>query len=145
VRLEYLEYKSSHAEEGLLGSVLIYFAAMFALLALFVVPVLWANGPTIKENVGPDYARDLLASRGDDNRFPVAKLEHQELVNPARYVELTAKAKRAQTSRPLTDRAHQTPQALQWHAAQRAQAKKVRQAQIANSYIAPPRAFPWEY
>jgi hypothetical protein len=140
-----LEYTSSQAEEGLLVSALIYFAVILAILALFVAPVLWANAPTIKENVGTDYAHELLASRRNDNRFPVAKLEHQELVNPAGYVELIARTKKAQNSRPPTDRAYQTRQALQRHAAQRAQARRVRQTQIANSYVTPPRAFPWEY
>jgi hypothetical protein len=137
---------TSDAEEGLLVSVLIYLVAAFAALALVVVPVLWANGPTIRENVGPNYAGKLLALRRSDNKFPVAKLEHQELINPARNVELLARAKKAQNSRPQMDRARQTRQTLHGLAPQRAQlAQKVRHPQIAESYATPPRVQSWQY
>jgi hypothetical protein len=111
------------------------------------MPVLWANGATIRENVGPDYyARELLASRRGDNRFPVAKLEHHEVTNPARYVELLASAKKAQNSRPQRDRARQTGKTLHRLAPQRAQfAQKVRHPQIAESYATPPRVPSWQY
>lgn len=137
---------TSDAEEGLLVSVLIYLVTAFAVLALFVAPVLWAYGPTIRENVGPDYARELLALRRGDNRFPVANLEHQEFINPAPNVELLARAKKAQTYHPQTDRAYQTGHALHRHVSQPAQlAQKVRHPQITESYATPPRVPSWQY
>ena len=137
---------TSDAEEGLLVSVLIYLVAAFATLALFVIPVLWANGPTIRENVGPDYAHELLASRRRDNAFPVAKLDHQELINPAHNLELHARAKKAQKSRPQIDRARPTRQTLHQLAPDRAPlAQKVRHPQIAESYATSPRVASWQY
>jgi hypothetical protein len=82
---------SSHVDEGLLFSVVIYCMAMLAGLALFVMPALWANGPTVIENIDPGNVRELSVSRRGDGRFPVARLERQRLVDPVHLVELTAR------------------------------------------------------
>jgi len=116
---------NSHANEGLIVSVLIYFMAMFAGLALFVGPVLWANGPTIEKNIAPGNVSELLASRYRDSNFPVAKLKHEKSLNPAHLVELNARVKEPQNSRQPR------------HAGRARLGQKVRPAKIANSFAAP--------
>jgi hypothetical protein len=56
---------SSRTDEGLVFSLLVYVAAVLSALDLFVVPVVCANGSTVMENAGVDYARELLAARRD--------------------------------------------------------------------------------
>jgi hypothetical protein len=56
---------SARTDEGLVFSLLVYVAAVGDALDLFVVPVVWANGSTVMENAGVDYARELLAARRD--------------------------------------------------------------------------------
>jgi hypothetical protein len=122
---------NSHADEGLFVSVLIYFMALLFGLALFVGPVLWANGPTVEKNIAPDNARELLASRYNrysDSQYPIAKLKRQELLNSGPTVEMNARVKEAQNVRPsrhAPDRARHT--------------QKIRQAQIPHSRATPPQ------
>jgi hypothetical protein len=119
---------NSHADEGLFVSVLIYFMALLFGLALFVGPVLWANGPTIEENIAPGNVRELLASRYSDRQYPIAKLEDEDLVNPAPTVEMHARVKEAQNVRPSR------------HAPDRGRlAQKVRHAQFSQSHVTPPQ------
>jgi hypothetical protein len=127
---------SSRADEGLLFSVLIYWVAMLAGLALFVMPALWANGPTIIENIDPGNIRALSAARHGDGRFPVARLERQRLVEPVHLVELNARVT-TKHSRRRSARAHR---ARARYAAERARlARKARRARIARSYTTAPR------
>jgi hypothetical protein len=115
---------NSNTDEGLFVSVLIYFMALLAGLVLFVGPVLWANGPTIEENVAPGNVRELWASR--DSKYPIAKLKRDKLLPartvPARTVEMNARVKKAQNVRP----SRHTPDRAR-------RAQKVRRAQIAKS------------
>jgi len=96
---------NSHADDGLLVSILSYLMAVLTGLALFIGPVLWANGPTIKENIAPGKVRELSASRYSESKFPVAKLKHKELVNPTHLVELNARVKKTAKFTPVTARA----------------------------------------
>lgn len=119
---------SAHADEGLLGSVLIYLTALLAGLALFVGPVLWANGPTVAENIAPSNGRALSASHHSDSNFPVAKLKHNESVSPAHLVELNARLRKTQNSRQPR------------HAVGRARhPQEVRHAQFSQSRATPPQ------
>ena len=79
----------------LAGSVVIYIIAILFGLALFVVPIYWLSRPTIVENAGAavQSVDRALTARSGKERFPVANLKPQTIVNPATIAELNAKAK----------------------------------------------------
>jgi hypothetical protein len=118
----------SHTDEGLLFSLLVYVAAVAGVLALFVVPVVWANGPTVMENAGADHARELLAARRGDGTYPVAKLDHAQLL-PAHVVELAARANKAERA---SRAAHARRQRQQHLAQKRRAAHRARLAERAQ-------------
>jgi hypothetical protein len=86
-------YKS---DEGMGLSVAIYAIAMVCGLALFVLPVVWANSPTVYENPGVSALRlpggPTYATRRTE--FPIANLKSQQIVSPEMLAELDAKAKK---------------------------------------------------
>ena len=107
---------NAHHEEGLGLSVLVYLAAMLGGLAAFVVPVYLANGPTVLQS--PDariQANRIFNARRYDRHFPVARLEHEAIVDPATLAELSAKAKESKPARSA--RIH-TPRRTHRHRAQ---------------------------
>ena len=106
---------NAHHKEGLGLSLLVYLAAMLGNLAALVVPVYLANGPTVLQS--PDarmQANRIFNARRYDRRFPVARLEHQAIVDPAMLAELSAKAKDSKHARLA--RIH-TPRRTHWHGA----------------------------
>jgi hypothetical protein len=84
-----------HSDEGMGLSVVVYAIAMVCGLALFVLPVVWANSARVYENPGVT----ALGSPGGPayaNRraqFPLANLQQEQIVSPAMLAELNAKAK----------------------------------------------------
>jgi hypothetical protein len=82
--------------EGLGLSIAVYALAMVCGLALFVLPVYWANSPAVYKNPGVT-ASTLPGGPSYANRpgeFPLAMLHRQQIVDPAMLVELNAKAQK---------------------------------------------------
>jgi hypothetical protein len=131
---------SSHTDEGLLYSLLVYVTAVVGVLALFVVPVVWANGPTVMENAGADYARELLAARRGDGTYPVAKLDHAQVL-PAGVVELAARSDQAERASRAAHARQQRQRLLaqQRRAAQRARLAQRARAQAVRSFARLPQ------
>jgi hypothetical protein len=103
-------------------SVVIYMIAIAFGLALFVVPIYLMSRPTVVENAGLPAAQSVdraLAARSSRERFPVAHIKQQTIVDPDTIAELNAKVKehdvdrrrgrriyaRPRPSRSYTDRA----------------------------------------
>lgn len=85
-----------HSEsKDLAVSVLIYLGAILFGLSLFVVPIYLATRPTVVENAGaPALARARAVDRtAHSDRFPVAHLKDETIVDPATIAELNAKMK----------------------------------------------------
>ncbi len=91
--------------EGLGLSVLLYAALMLGGLAAVVVPVYLANGPTVLRNA------NAATGVGDTNRiftvplrqrFPVARLDHKPIVDPATLADLSARAERHKPAHSAT-------------------------------------------
>ena len=85
-----------HSDEGMGLSVVVYAIAMVCGLALFVLPVLWANSARVYDNPGVTAMRSpggpAYASRAA--QFPLANLQEEQIVSPAMLAELNAKAKK---------------------------------------------------
>ena len=85
----------NNSDQGLGLSVAIYAVALVCGLALFVMPVVWANGPRVYDNPGVGASRmpggPAYAHRSG---FPLAKLQEQQIVSPAMLAELNAKVKK---------------------------------------------------
>lgn len=86
----------NNSDEGMGLSVVVYAIAMMCGLALFVLPVLWANSARVYENPGVTALRTpggpTYASR--QAQFPLANLKEEQIVSPAMLAELNAKAKK---------------------------------------------------
>jgi hypothetical protein len=80
-------------------SLLIYMAAILCTLAVFMVPVFLANGPTVLPNPSAKTARSLFAAHRNDSSFPVAHLKEKAIVSPALLAALNAKAEKAKLLR----------------------------------------------
>ncbi len=94
-------------------SVVIYMIAILFGLSLFVVPFYLLSRPTVVENAGAPAAsvNRTLAGGAGHERFPVANLKPQTIVNPATIAELNAKAKDDESDRPRSRRrAYARPQ-----------------------------------
>ena len=102
-------------------SVLIYLGAILFGLALFVVPIYLASRPTVVDNAAePALVKSVdrtLTTRSGDQRFPVAHIKRQTIVNPATLTELNAEAEkndkstriRVRSYRPSPARAEAAP------------------------------------
>jgi hypothetical protein len=79
-------------DSGLAGSALIYAAAIGGGLLLFVAPVYLANRPTVYPSSGVERFDQILPA---PNRgyFPLARLEHQPIVDPAVVTALNENAR----------------------------------------------------
>lgn len=74
----------SPSDDDALGfSALLYLAALLGALALFVMPVYLVNGPTVIKNPSPSAVSAALAARQNDGNFPLARLKHEDIVDPA--------------------------------------------------------------
>jgi hypothetical protein len=96
----------------LVVSVLIYLGAILFGLALFVVPIYLASRPTVVENAGsPALAgsvdRTLASGGSGGQRFPVAHIKRQTIVNPATLTELNAEAEKSENSARVRVRSYQ--------------------------------------
>jgi hypothetical protein len=91
----------NNSDEGMGLSVVVYAIAMMCGLALFVMPVLWANSPRVYENPGVSALRTpggpAYAYR--QAQFPLANLKEEQIVSPAMLAELNAKAKNEKPQR----------------------------------------------
>jgi hypothetical protein len=124
---------SAYEDRDLGLSVLIYVAALACGIAIFVVPVLLANGPTVIRNPGAQNAvAQMVAARRSGDRYPVARLKQDEVVDPSTVAALSAKVKRAERERRRAAAAHRSARRLQ-HARRRAAPLRARRAQIGRS------------
>jgi len=96
---------SPYEDKDLGVSLLIYMAAILCVLAVFMVPVFLANGPTVLPNPSAKTAGSMLAARRNDGSFPVAHLKEKAIVSPALLAALNAKAEKAKPSRDRSARA----------------------------------------
>ena len=97
----------NNSDEGMGLSVVVYAIAMLCGLALFVLPVVWANSARVYDNPGVTAMRSpggpAYASRPAE--FPLANLREEQIVSPAMLAELNAttktkKEKPQRTARP---------------------------------------------
>ncbi len=94
--------------EGLGLSVLVYVGAIFGALALLAAPVYYATRGEVQEN--PALARSdpllkgsIISDRGA-NRFPLAKLQRQSLIDAETTAFLKPKPKRAAPAKRVASR-----------------------------------------
>jgi hypothetical protein len=90
---------SPYEDKDLGLSLLIYMVAILCTLAVFVVPVVLVNGPTVLPNPSAKAARSVLAAHLNESSFPVAHLKEKDIVSPALLTALNAKAKKAKAIR----------------------------------------------
>ena len=113
---------SPYEDKDLGLSLLIYMVAILCTLAVFVVPVVLANGPTVLPNPRGKAARSMLAAHLaahlNESSFPVAHLKEKDIVSPALLAALNAKAEKAKAIRDRTvhavPRRHEASHAPQW-------------------------------
>ena len=84
----------NNSDEGMGLSVVVYAIAMVCGLALFVMPVIWANGARVYDNPGVSAARlpggpVRMTGRSE---FPLANLHSEQIVSPAMLAELNKKS-----------------------------------------------------
>jgi len=84
-------------EEGLVGSLLLYMAALLGVLALAVVPVYLANRGTVQPNTG------FTSIPYKEGRFPLAYLQSPALVDPALVAKLNAGLEKSSRSYKRTE------------------------------------------
>src|SRR5690348_10599516 len=85
-----------HSDEGMGLSVVVYAIVMVCGLALFVLPVIWANGARVYDNPGVAATRSPggPAYASHAAQFPLANLKEEQIVSPAMLAELNANAKK---------------------------------------------------
>jgi hypothetical protein len=91
----------NNSDEGMGLSVVVYAIALVCGLALFVMPVIWANGARVYDNPGVAAARlpggpVRMTQRSD---FPLATLHSEQIVSPAMLAELNAGSKKEKPAR----------------------------------------------
>jgi hypothetical protein len=84
----------NNSDEGMGLSVVVYAIAMMCGLALFVLPVVWANSGHVYENPGVTALRTPGGPAYGSHRseFPLANLKEEQIVSPAMLAELEAKS-----------------------------------------------------
>lgn len=88
--------------EGMGLSVVVYVIAMMCGLALFALPVVWANSARVYDNPGVS-AMHTLGGPAYANRraqFPLANLKEEQIISPAMLAELNAKARQEKKEKP---------------------------------------------
>jgi hypothetical protein len=121
---------SPYEDKDLGVSLLIYMAVILCTLAVFMVPAVLANGPTVLPNPSAKIARSMLAARRNDSSFPVAHLKEKAIVSPALLAALNAKAEKAKPSRDRPARAARHPHAPRRAPTRRSYAEAARQRPI---------------
>lgn len=93
-----------NSDEGMGLSLAIYAIAMACGLALFVLPVIWANSGHVYDNPGVTALHRPGGPVRSDHRagYPLATLQSQPIVSPAMLAELNAEVKKA---KPVARRA----------------------------------------
>jgi hypothetical protein len=88
------------SDEGLGLSVVVYAIAMMCGLALFVMPVIWANSARVYDNPGASAANLPGPERNAHGaQYPLASLHAQQIVSPAMLAELNATTKKEKPRR----------------------------------------------
>jgi hypothetical protein len=86
----------NNSDEGMGLSVVVYAIAMVCGLALFALPIVWANSARVYDNPGVSAMRTpggpAFANRSA--QFPLANLKEEQIVSPAMLAELNATAKK---------------------------------------------------
>ena len=123
---------TAYDDKALGGAVLIYIAAILCGIAVFVVPVLIANGPTVIANpTAQDALAHMAALRKSDGPYPVARLRRADIVDPATIAALNAKIAKAEHARhsaaAYQRRVHRTQDAREV-ALRRAQRERMRRS-----------------
>lgn len=90
----------NNSDEGMGLSVVVYAIAMMCGLALFVLPVVWANSARVYDNPGVTANRAGGPVRADNRPdYPLAALHSPQIVSPAMLAELNAKATKEKPTR----------------------------------------------
>jgi hypothetical protein len=91
----------NQSDQGMGLSVVVYAIAMMCGLALFVMPVIWANSARVYDNPGVTAANvpGGPARRDHPSQYPLASLHAQQIVSPAMLAELNAKVKKEKPRR----------------------------------------------
>ena len=91
----------NRSDEGMGLSLAVYAIAMMCGLALFVLPIVWANSARVYDNPGVAAARlpggPLRADNGAN--YPLAALHSPQIVSPAMLAELNAKVTKEKPTR----------------------------------------------
>jgi hypothetical protein len=89
-----------NSDEGMGLSVVVYAIAMMCGLALFVLPVVWANSARVYDNPGVTANLPGGPVRADNRaNYPLAALHSPQIVSPAMLAELNAKATKEKPTR----------------------------------------------
>ena len=100
----------SKSDQGMGLSLAVYAIAMVCGLALFVLPVVWANSARVYEN--PGVTADNLPGgpvrRDHPAAYPLANLQSQQIVSPAMLAELNAKTKKEKPARVASKPSHRS-------------------------------------
>lgn len=117
-----------YAGNGLGGSLLIYIAAIVCGLVVLVGPVLMAHGPIVIPNAGAHATFAQFNRVGDGNRYPVAKLRSETIVDPAITAALSARNKATENVRPQPAHDGNIRTSRHRHAGRTARHERVRNA-----------------
>lgn len=94
--------------DGLGLSVLVYLGAIFGALALLAAPIYYATRGEVHENPALSQSDPLLkgsiVSDGSANRFPLANLQRQSLIDAETTAFLKPKAKKAEPTQRVASR-----------------------------------------
>jgi len=92
----------NNSDQGMGLSVVVYAIAMVCGLALFALPVVWANSARVYDNPGVTALRSpggpAYAYR--NAQFPLANLQETQIISPAMLAELNAKSPAAKKEKP---------------------------------------------
>jgi hypothetical protein len=87
------------SDEGMGLSLAVYAIAMMCGLALFVMPVIWANSARVYDNPGAAAVPGGPVRQDHPAQYPLASLHQQQIVSPAMLAELNAGVKKEKPRR----------------------------------------------
>jgi hypothetical protein len=87
------------SDEGMGLSVVVYAIAMMCGLALFVMPVIWANSARVYDNPGTANVAGGPERNDHGAQYPLASLHAPQIVSPAMLAELNASTKKEKPRR----------------------------------------------
>jgi hypothetical protein len=93
-------------DDGLGVSLLIYASAILGALVLIMAPIYPANRPTVYQNSGVQQFDQVLPARAERHNYPLAHLEHRDIVDPAIVAALNAKAEAERSRRASASESH---------------------------------------